>query len=42
MKGRKIHFMKKYGKLSLNYPYYPFLSAALIPVIPKKVFYNKM
>ena len=31
MKGRKICFMEKYGKLSLNNPCYPFFSVALTP-----------
>ena len=33
MKGHNICFMEKFGKLPLNYPYYPFLSRPI-------VFYN--
>ena len=29
MKGRNIRFEGVFGKLSLNYPFYPFLSGAL-------------
>ena len=35
--GDNICFKEYYGKLSLNYPFYPFLSAALLTMKIKEI-----